>query len=60
LCPKCGAPKQNHVMCANCGTYKDRTVVDVQAQVLRKNQKIEKRNKDAGVPQPKTAEAVVK
>ena len=60
LCSKCGAPKQNHTMCANCGTYKDRTVVDVQAEILKKNQKIEKRNKEAGVPQEKVADTVSK
>lgn len=27
LCPQCAEPKRPHNICANCGTYKGRTVV---------------------------------
>jgi len=28
-CPQCGSPKLPHRICPNCGTYKNRTVVEV-------------------------------
>jgi len=28
-CDNCGEPKQPHRLCAGCGTYKGRTVVDL-------------------------------
>lgn len=28
FCPKCHEPKQNHVVCYNCGTYKGKTVLE--------------------------------
>ena len=27
-CPSCGSPKAPHRVCGNCGTYRDRTVVE--------------------------------
>jgi large subunit ribosomal protein L32 len=49
MCPKCGAPKLNHAMCTNCGTYKDRAVVDVQAAVIKKQKKQDLRDKAMGL-----------
>ncbi len=40
-CPKCAAPHVRHSMCANCGTYRGRQVVDV----LAKQEKRAKRAK---------------
>ncbi len=48
LCSKCGAPKLNHAMCANCGFYKGRTIVDVQAALAKKEKKMKERNKAMG------------
>jgi large subunit ribosomal protein L32 len=48
LCPKCGAPKLNHAICMNCGYYKDRNVVDVQAALIKKEKKMKERNKVGG------------
>lgn len=28
-CPQCGAPKAPHRVCASCGSYKGRTIVEV-------------------------------
>jgi large subunit ribosomal protein L32 len=28
-CPQCGAPKAPHRVCATCGTYKGRTILEV-------------------------------
>ena len=39
MCKDCGAPKLNHTMCANCGKYKSRTVVDVYAKLAEKEKK---------------------
>ena len=29
LCPNCGAVKRPHVVCDNCGWYRDRQVIEV-------------------------------
>lgn len=31
-CPKCHELKKPHTVCKNCGTYKGKTVVDVEKQ----------------------------
>jgi large subunit ribosomal protein L32 len=28
VCPQCGAPKRPHHVCAACGSYKGRTVIE--------------------------------
>lgn len=28
-CPKCGAPRQPHMMCPACGFYRDRVVKEI-------------------------------
>lgn len=38
-CPDCGAARMNHTMCANCGKYKGRVVVDVQGYVAKKEKR---------------------
>lgn len=39
LCEKCGNAKPKHVVCAVCGTYKGRQVVDVQKKLDKKAKK---------------------
>jgi large subunit ribosomal protein L32 len=39
LCPKCGAPKMNHTVCLNCGTYKDASVINIEAALAKKAKK---------------------
>lgn len=41
-CPKCGKEKLPHTMCAGCGFYKNREVMDV----LKKLNKKEKKEKE--------------
>ena len=36
LCINCGAPHMRHRMCANCGTYRKREVVNVAAIAEKK------------------------
>ncbi len=43
FCPKCGSAKPAHAMCPHCGFYRDRTVVDVQAALLKKTERQKKR-----------------
>ena len=33
-CPECGEPKQPHRLCGGCGTYKGRTVVQLDEENL--------------------------
>jgi large subunit ribosomal protein L32 len=28
VCPSCGEPKAPHRVCGNCGTYRERTVIE--------------------------------
>ncbi|MGM0629038.1 MAG: 50S ribosomal protein L32 [Patescibacteria group bacterium] len=39
LCPECGARKMPHRACDNCGMYKGRMVIDVNAQMARKQRR---------------------
>jgi len=39
VCAKCGAPVLAHRLCANCGTYNGREVIDVMAKLTKKEQK---------------------
>lgn len=41
-CEKCGELHISHTMCANCGTYNGRQVVDVMAKLVKKADKIKK------------------
>jgi hypothetical protein len=43
----------NHMMCTNCGKYKSRVVVDVQAALVKKEKRVQARNKELGVTSEK-------
>ena len=30
-CPRCGNARRPHTVCANCGTYRDKVVINVEA-----------------------------
>ena len=32
LCPQCNEPKVPHRVCANCGWYRDRTVIETEGE----------------------------
>lgn len=44
VCPSCKATHVRHTMCANCGTYRGRTVVDAKGiaekRLVRRNDKL--------------------
>lgn len=40
VCKKCAKPVRPHTMCENCGTYRDKTVVDVMAKLTKKEKKV--------------------
>lgn len=31
-CPQCGEPRRPHRVCANCGTYRNRTVIETEEE----------------------------
>ncbi len=42
LCESCGMPRKKHTMCANCGSFKGKTVIDLKAKLDKKVAKREK------------------
>lgn len=44
LCPKCGKPREPHVVCWNCGYYKGREIINVLEKLDKKERK--RREKD--------------
>jgi len=42
-CEKCKKPVRPHTMCANCGFYKGREMVDVMAKLTSKEKKAKER-----------------
>jgi large subunit ribosomal protein L32 len=42
-CKKCGKPVLPHVICENCGYYKDRNIIDVLAKLSRKEKKLKEK-----------------
>lgn len=48
FCPDCGAPKLNHAVCLNCGKYKGRVVIDMNAAIAKKEKKMKARAAGAG------------
>ncbi len=40
ICPDCKAKKSNHKICANCGKYNGRMVLDVLAKTAKKEKKL--------------------
>ncbi len=48
LCPECGSRKVPHRVCNNCGMYKGRMVVDVNAEVARREKRKSAKRAEAG------------
>jgi large subunit ribosomal protein L32 len=45
-CADCGTQHLRHRACLNCGKYRGRAVIDVKAQIEKKEKKIKARNKE--------------
>ncbi len=54
-CPKCGELKPPHLVCLNCGTYKNRQVIDVLAKLSKKERK--KKEKELAAKEESELEA---
>lgn len=52
-CSKCKAPHVRHRMCAQCGTYRGKEVVDVMAQVTRQAERKKRKARELGVEEKK-------
>jgi large subunit ribosomal protein L32 len=39
VCAKCGKPTLSHVVCRNCGFYKGKEIINVMADLSRKDKK---------------------
>ena len=48
-CPKCGSLHLRHRMCDTCGNYKDRQVVDINAKIVKKNERRIAKMKELGI-----------
>ena len=48
-CVKCGSFHLRHRMCDSCGTYKDRQVVDINAKIVKKNERRVAKMKSLGM-----------
>ena len=48
VCPDCQAKRVNHKICANCGKYNGRVVIDVLAKTAKKEKKQEAKTSEAG------------
>lgn len=46
-CQDCGNPHLRHTVCANCGKYRGRIVIDVQAAITKKEKKMKARENQA-------------
>ena len=42
-CAKCGTMVLSHHACANCGTYRSRTAIDVMKKLTKKEQKVKEK-----------------
>jgi len=40
VCPDCNAKRISHKVCANCGKYNGRVVLDVLAKTIKKEKKL--------------------
>lgn len=48
VCPECSSKKLPHKVCDNCGMYKGRMVVDVNAEMARKQKRKQAKMKARG------------
>lgn len=58
-CPDCKAPTKRHTMCASCGRYRGRVVVDMAAKIEKKQEKAKAKAKARGeeaTPEPEQIE----
>ena len=60
MCPECASKKLPHKVCDNCGMYKGRMVVDVNAEMARKQKrkqaKMKARGEEEATDEKKTTE----
>jgi len=47
VCKNCGVTKLPHAICANCGQYGDKKVIDVAARLAKKAKKDKEKEKAA-------------
>jgi large subunit ribosomal protein L32 len=48
VCPDCKAKRLSHKVCANCGKYNGRVVIDVMAKTAKKVKKQKAKSKEEG------------
>jgi large subunit ribosomal protein L32 len=47
-CPRCGSPVPGHTACPNCGSYNGRDVINVLAQLNKKERKNKAKARQTG------------
>ena len=63
VCPKCKKPILSHTVCKNCGFYKGKEVINVLADLTKKEKKVREKEiksaeKETKQSKPLTAEAL--
>jgi ribosomal protein L32 len=43
VCPKCKKPVLSHTVCSNCGFYKGEEVINVMAELTKKEKKVKEK-----------------
>jgi len=54
ICPKCKKPVLSHTVCLNCGSYNGKEIINVLANLTKKDKKIREKEIRAAEAKPKS------
>lgn len=57
ICKECKAKCTSHRVCGNCGKYNGRQIIDMEAKIMKKAERMKKKRKEIGLePEKAVAE----